>query len=56
LPAGKHEIVFKFDTPTLQLTNKLDFASSIVIILLGLGVIVLTFVQKKKETIQDDKA
>jgi hypothetical protein len=56
LPAGKHEIVFKFDTPTLQLTNKLDFASSIVIILLGLGVIVLTFVQKRKETIQDDKA
>ncbi|HUH73645.1 MAG TPA: hypothetical protein VLZ75_04495 [Chitinophagales bacterium] len=49
LPAGNHEIVFKFDTPTLQLANKLDYASSIVIVLLGIGIIVLTFIQKIKE-------
>lgn len=49
LPAGQHKIVFKFDTPTLRMTNKMDFASSIVIILMGLGLLVMTIINKRKE-------
>lgn len=48
LPAGKHEIVFKFDTPTLQMANKIDWASSLLIVLLGLGVIVFPFIKRRK--------
>lgn len=49
LPAGQHEVSFKFDTPTLQMTKKFDFASSIIIILIGLAALVMPFIKKQKE-------
>lgn len=48
LPAGKHTISFKFDTPTLTKTKKMDFASSILIILIGLTSIFIPFIQRKR--------
>lgn len=47
LPAGQYEIVFKFDNPSLRLTDKIDFGSSILIILLVLGAITMSFVKRK---------
>lgn len=49
VPAGKHEIVFEFDSPTVRKTSKIDFATSILIIFLGIGAIVYPIVQRRKE-------
>ncbi|MCO5249697.1 MAG: YfhO family protein, partial [Chitinophagales bacterium] len=49
VPAGKHEIVFQFDTPTLEMASKIDLASSVLILLLAVGVIAERFLKRKKE-------
>ncbi len=48
LPAGHHEISFKFDSPTLKTTAKIDLASSFIIILIGLGA-VITFIRDNRK-------
>ena len=50
IPAGQHDIVFKFDTPSLNVTQKIDMASSILILLLGIGVLAYQglLIQKKR--------
>ncbi len=49
LPAGKHEIVFKFDAPVLRITAKLDLFSSLLIILIGIGFVVISFKGNTRE-------
>ncbi|WP_343690850.1 YfhO family protein [Chitinophaga sp.] len=49
VPAGKHEIVFKFHPQSFYLGDKIGFYSSLLVMLLLIGAVVMEF--KKKEEI-----
>lgn len=52
VPAGKHDIEFRFDPPSLHVTETIAYCSIIIIYLGFVGMIVFFFVNKKKD---DDK-
>lgn len=51
LPAGRHEISFKFDSPALKTTAKIDLASSFLMILIALGAIIIFIKDNRKQKV-----
>lgn len=49
VPAGEHEIVFKFEPKDYYLSRTVATASSAVLVLLLIGMVVIPFVRKKRE-------
>ena len=50
LPAGEHKIEFKFHPDSYYTGDRISFASSIVLLLIAAGSIVLSF-RRKKQTV-----
>lgn len=49
VPAGEHEIVFQFEPKTYRLCRNVAAASSALLILLLVGILVMPFIKKKEE-------
>ncbi|MDR2954733.1 MAG: YfhO family protein [Prevotella sp.] len=52
IPAGEHEIIFKFEPQGYDNSRMLATASSGILVLLLIGMVVLAFIRNKKETEQ----